>query len=285
MSVDAVEKVYEGSGFCIGHFWCPPDSLRWQRINTIERGPSIVVPFNGVEIEPTDARPIVTNSTRVMFYNRGQRYRRRLLDQAGDRCLFIGLEPRLVHEVLAAHPGPHRDDPLRPFVIRYGPMDPAAFLGAVELYRNLAAGRVSADAAFEQLSTLLDVLLSRALPVSSARLRVGDKAEDAVDETLRYLVLNLEQPATLAQLGARVGLSPFYLARSFRACTGMSLHECRERIRVLYALNRLESTTRLVDIAMDAGFSSHSHLTQAFRRVLNQTPSEVRRRLYRPIAR
>ena len=242
------------------------------------------MPFTGVEIEHSNARPIVTTPTRAMFYNRGQCYRRHLLDRSGDRCLFFGIEPTLLGEILEANEARWGDDPARPFTSRCGPMDPTAFVRAVELSRCVADGSARPDSVFERVVELFDALVTGALPARSPkarRLKVGRKAQDAVEETLRQLMLKIDEPATLAQLGARVGLSPFYLARSFRACTGMSLHECRERIRVLYALNRLESSTRLVDIAMDAGFSSHSHLTQAFRRVLRQTPSELRRRLYR----
>jgi AraC-like DNA-binding protein len=41
----------------------------------------------------------------------------------------------------------------------------------------------------------------------------------------------------------------------------------------------------LAQIGVDLGFSSHSHFTWAFRRVLGLTPSELRRQAFRTPAR
>ena len=280
MSVEAVEQVVERDGVSIGTWWCPPDSPLWDQENKIVRGPMIVLPLTAVEIQPRDARSIVTSSARVMFYNRGQPYRRHLLHQEGDRCLYFGLPPQTVHEALEAHEAPARDHWAQPFEWTWGPIQPRVFLRALVLHRRV---RAAPDGVLEAVLTLLDAVVGEAAALHAGRrakpLRIGRKTQDAVDETLRFLVMNPEQPMTLADLGRRVDLSPFHLARSFRASTGMSVHECRDRMRVLSALRRLEGPARLIDIAMDAGYSSHSHLTQAFQRVLGEPPSAIRRRL------
>ncbi len=287
MSVEVVENVVEGDGFCMGRFWCPPQSPLWNQENVIQRGPIFVVPMTGVEIEHTNTRPIVTNASRAMFYNADQSYRRRLLDDDGDRCFYFGLSGDAIHEVLEAHHAPHGEDGQRPFEWSWAPLAPVLSLRAYELYRRAEAGAAPTDATYEEVLTVLDGIVSAAVAHHEARAQtavvVGPRALDAVDETLRLLVLHIDRSWTLAQLGKRVGLSPFHLARCFRACTGMTLHDCRDRLRVLYALGRLDSSTRLVDIALDAGYSSHSHLTQAFQRVLGQKPSEIRKRWRKPL--
>ena len=286
MSVEAVENVIEGDGFCVGHFWCPPGSPLWSKENTISRGPLFVVPMSGVEIEHSHSRPIVTNAARALFYNPGQAYRRRLLDRGGDRCLFFSAAPETVREVLDAHGAAGRDE--RTFEWSWGPLAPRVYLRAVELYRRASTENLAADALHEEVLMLLDAVVSRAVVQHEDRrqrtIAVGRRAMDAVDDTLRELVLNIDKTRTLPQLGRRVGLSPFHLARSFRACTGMTVHECRDQLRVLYALGRLDSSTRLVDIALDAGYSSHSHLTQAFQRVLGEKPSAIKKRWQQPLA-
>jgi AraC family transcriptional regulator len=46
------------------------------------------------------------------------------------------------------------------------------------------------------------------------------------------------------------------------------------------ALQRLcEPGVDLIDIALDLGFSSHSHFTESFRRSFGRTPSAVRETL------
>ena len=69
----------------------------------------------------------------------------------------------------------------------------------------------------------------------------------------------------------------FHLCRCFRAGTGLTLHEYRTQLRLRGALEALESgDCDLTRLALDTGFSSHSHFTAAFRRVFDATPSRVR---------
>ena len=283
----AIEQVIDGEGFSIGHFWCPPDSPLWRCENVIERGPIFVFPMTGVEIEHPDDRPIVTSSARTLFYNYAQPYRRRLLDRGGDRCLYFAVAPDVVRDALSAHGASMCEEPRRPFAWTWGPLHPRVYLAAMELFRHVMRRGRADDDAQERVFALLDAVVGATAAwqkgIRRSRVSVGHRARDAVDDTLRYLILHLDRATTLPKLGRRVGLSPFHLARSFRACTGLTLHECRDRMRVMDALNRLDGTTRLGDLALDVGYSSNSHLTQAFQRMLGETPSEVRRRLADPI--
>lgn len=69
----------------------------------------------------------------------------------------------------------------------------------------------------------------------------------------------------------------FTLARIFKARTGLSLHAYRNQLRLRSALERLrEPGVDLIDIALDLGFSSHSHFTETFRRTFGKPPSAVR---------
>jgi AraC family transcriptional regulator len=83
----------------------------------------------------------------------------------------------------------------------------------------------------------------------------------------------------LADIAAALGVSAFHLCRSFRMATGSTLHACRNRLRLQHALDRVTSGEDLTTLALDLGYSSHSHFTSAFRRLFGATPSAVRRRL------
>jgi AraC family transcriptional regulator len=68
-----------------------------------------------------------------------------------------------------------------------------------------------------------------------------------------------------------------HLAREFRRAFGASVGEYVRRLRIDYACRELAATGRSVtEIAFDAGFSSHSHFTAAFRRVTGTTPTRYR---------
>jgi AraC family transcriptional regulator len=83
-------------------------------------------------------------------------------------------------------------------------------------------------------------------------------------------------------LAELAGCSPFHLCRIFRGCTGQSLRQFRLQQRLGTALGRLgEGEEDLAALACDVGFSSHSHMTEAFRQSLGASPSELREDLRR----
>jgi AraC family transcriptional regulator len=108
------------------------------------------------------------------------------------------------------------------------------------------------------------------------RHRDGDLVEAARDVIARRFTENL----SLSEIAREVECSVFHLARIFRARTGFSLHGYRNQLRLRAALERLHQPgVDLIDIALDLGFSSHSHFTETFRRCFGRTPSAVRETL------
>ena len=68
------------------------------------------------------------------------------------------------------------------------------------------------------------------------------------------------------------------MARVFRQRTGVPLHRYLTRLRLRAALERLAGgVIDLTALALDLGFSSHSHFSDSFRREFARTPSDVRR--------
>jgi AraC family transcriptional regulator len=130
-----------------------------------------------------------------------------------------------------------------------------------------------AAAAVERVSALLDAGTQRAKPerrMTSRRLkRILDHFEARLAEDIR-----------LADLASDSGLSECYLARAFGAATGTTLHAALVERRIARARALIEARSRrgasasLAEVAAATGFSSHAHMTTAFRRVLGITPSE-----------
>jgi AraC family transcriptional regulator len=137
-----------------------------------------------------------------------------------------------------------------------------------------------AAAAVERVSTVLDAGTTRARPerrITSRRLkRILDHFEGRIADEIH-----------LADLASDIGLSESYLARTFHAATGTTLHAALMERRIARARSFIESTLRrgapagLADVAAATGFSSHAHMTTAFRRVLGVTPSEWIRMMVR----
>lgn len=84
------------------------------------------------------------------------------------------------------------------------------------------------------------------------------------------------EPLSLGSVAKRVGVSPIYLTQAFTRSEGMPLYRYQMRLRLNRALYELPRCDSLVQLALDLGFSSHSHFTSTFRAVFGKTPSEFR---------
>jgi len=91
---------------------------------------------------------------------------------------------------------------------------------------------------------------------------------------------NLDTQLSLQVLAKESGYSRVHFVRMFRAATGYTPHNYLLKLRVDRVRELLARTTlSLTEIALECGFSSHSHLSRVFRQILGATPSEYRRSL------
>lgn len=95
--------------------------------------------------------------------------------------------------------------------------------------------------------------------------------------TKAFLEAELAKPLRLTDIGRAVGASPLYLTQVFRALEGVPLHQYLTQLRLARALAELPHADDLTQLALNVGFSSHSHFTARFRRAFGTTPSAFRR--------
>jgi len=83
---------------------------------------------------------------------------------------------------------------------------------------------------------------------------------------------------TLDRLAAVVHLSPYHFARLFKNSTGLPPRQyvIARRVERAKELLRERDPLPLVEVAIEAGFSSQSHLTRHFKRLLGVTPRRFR---------
>jgi AraC family transcriptional regulator len=97
---------------------------------------------------------------------------------------------------------------------------------------------------------------------------------------LERMQADLSATLDLATLAAESGYSKAHFLRTFRAATGQAPHRYLIELRLEKAQALIGSTsTSLIDIAAACGFSSHAHLTTAFRSRFGVSPSAYRRGL------
>ena len=108
----------------------------------------------------------------------------------------------------------------------------------------------------------------RPAPLPPARLR---RVVQAIEDHLR-------EPIAVAELADLAGLSRAHFTRAFQSATGETPHRFILSRRLARAREMLQATDLdLASIAVQLGFSSHSHLATAFRRAFGMTPSAYRR--------
>ena len=96
-----------------------------------------------------------------------------------------------------------------------------------------------------------------------------------VDDAKQLIAIRFRDDISLAELAGQVNGSPAHLARAFRAVTGTTVHEFRTQLRLRAALPLLpDFRNDIAALALDLGFSSHSHFGEAFLRQFGLTPSE-----------
>jgi AraC family transcriptional regulator len=84
----------------------------------------------------------------------------------------------------------------------------------------------------------------------------------------------------LETLATESGYSRAHFLRMFRAATGKTPHQYLLDLRLDEVQRRMrDPDERLIDIATECGFCSHSHLSKVFRQRFGVTPSEYRRQL------
>jgi AraC-like DNA-binding protein len=98
-----------------------------------------------------------------------------------------------------------------------------------------------------------------------------------LQQVLDYIQTHLDRDLSLAELAETLNLSPTYFASAFKQAIEISPHQYVIQQRVEQAKLMLSKTDlAIVDIALQVGFASQSHLTQQFKRLTGMTPKQVR---------
>lgn len=267
----------------VGRWRCPAENPIFTNSGPISEA-LFAFPREGVWIQHDGAAPFVADANTVTYYNKGQSYTRRKLGAWGDQCEWFGVAPAAIAETLSAHEPAVMDRPHRPFRFTHGPSNPQSYLRQRMVFEHVSREGV-ADRLFveEAVLSIFDDVTAlaygrrEAAPPKRTRLR---REVDLAEAAREVIAANFKCNLSLSDIARSVDSSVFHLARVFKARTGFSLHAYRTQLRLRAALDRLaEPGLDLIEIALDLGFSSHSHFTETFRRSFGKTPSAVRENL------
>jgi AraC family transcriptional regulator len=271
--------VFESGLVRVGAFRCDASHPSFH-----DSGPArnccFVFPRTAVEIQHEQERAFVTNPNVVTFYNRGQTYRRNPVSRDGDRCDWFGVDNDVVLDVVRTFDPKQEFRPESPFRLTRGWTNASTYLAQRQLFERLASNAVTDSLLVEEtvLGLLEQVVRSAYRKPELLNFHIGKLRQREIVHHVEFVLSGRwADSLSLSDLAEEVGVSVYHLCRVFRRSTGMTLHQYRQKLRVRWSLEKVTASNRpLVDIALDSGFSSHSHFTNSFHREFGYTPSQLR---------
>jgi AraC family transcriptional regulator len=246
----------------------------------------IVLMRHGAFSKHFGRRCVTADVNQSVFFAKGSTYRVSHPADCGDRGTVFMPSPRVLCDIVRELDPSIDDHPEQPFPFVTGPCESAVFWRHRELVQRLENADSSplealwADVtALQLIADVLEAAFARHGQPRSRR-RSGTDADhaDRIEAVKTYLAGRLSERITLDSAARFVHVSPFHLARIFQQRTGVPIHRYLTRLRLRASLERLaDDSNDLTALALDLGFSSHSHFTDSFRREFGCRPSDVRR--------
>jgi len=268
--------IYETNFIRVGLFRCHPDHPHFEDSGPIE-GNLLVFPRTSVYIQHEGREPIVTSPNVVMFYNRGQVYRRYRISERGDHCEWFAFDGQVVVEALRPYDAKVEAHPENPFRLTHGLSDPTCYLLQRRVVEHLLS-EAQPDELFieESMLWILERTVEKAYRNSPQKKEDRSVQRERVRALQAALTTRFQEHLSLEQLAAEFDYSPYYLCRIFRQHTGLTIHQYLTQVRLRTALEWIAANEcNLTDLAFRLGFSSHSHFTQAFRKEFGVPPTQI----------
>ena len=132
----------------------------------------------------------------------------------------------------------------------------------------------------ESLANVLAVHLIRQYATTKPQqipIYEGGLPQRQLVQVLEYINEHLSFDIKLADLAAMLGMSQFHFSHLFKQSIGTPPYQYLLEQRVERAKQLLkQSDAQVVDIALECGFNSHSHLSKQFRQFVGMTPTAYR---------
>ena len=163
---------------------------------------------------------------------------------------------------------------------------PQVVLGRPEPFITALANRIRAQLSaanstgpyLEALCIGLLVEMFKPIVLPQTRKSRPRITQSLIDMLLKYVDANLDGNLAIEHLAKFIGVSTDQLSRSFKRSVGESPHNYVIQRRIDAARRLLENENLpLAEIAYATGFSSQSHMTTTFKKVLGITPGSIRK--------
>jgi AraC family transcriptional regulator len=229
----------------------------------------VCLPYRGLAVWHVGKEDVVADANQVLFVRAGESYRMSGPVTGGYAELIMTPAIDTLSELVGAGDNGLFDHAL--FRHRCGLVSPP-----VQAFRTQFLHWANSEVYELEAEELVIALLRAAVQQTPDSRSCGAATARLIRRTKLYVEEHLADQVRLVDIGRAVGASPAYLTATFRRVEGLSLHQYLTQLRLARALAELPHTDNLTALALDTGFSSHSHFTSAFRRAFGCTPSQFR---------
>jgi AraC family transcriptional regulator len=275
-------RLYQSSLLAIADYSCHADNTDVSDEEESDKD-RIVLMRRGAFSRHFGRKQVTSDVNQSVFFARGSTYRVSHPAACGDRGTMFVVKPSVLGEIIRELDPDVDEQQGKLFTFVTGPCDPQVFWRHRQFIAQLESSQPEPLWVDETaLAIVGDVLASafehQETPRTPVRRETRSDHADRAEAAKTYLASRFAEPITLDEVARAVHSSPFNFARIFQRQTGLPIHRYLTRLRLRAALERLhDAPTDLTQLALDLGFSSHSHFTEVFRREFGHTPSEVKR--------
>ena len=140
------------------------------------------------------------------------------------------------------------------------------------LHQAILSGADMLECESRMLWTLAE-LIKRYADIGPEKRQMG-KEKQAIHRVRQYIHEHFAESVKLNALAQHVSFSPYYLLRAFRAEVGMPPYAYLESVRIQRTQQLIKAGKALAEVAAEAGFSSQSHMTRQFKKIIGVTPGQ-----------
>jgi len=259
----------------VGTFECAADDPCFRVSETLDND-VFVLPRKPVWIRRDADEYQFVEPGAILMHRAGSRLERRRASNAGERTYWFGVHPDIFVGAL------------RRYDLSTEDMG-GALIADLQFHHRLAVllKHIECDqwhrmAVEEEILSLFFGICERRAEqlkkVFRARGLTAERQRRLVGRARAFIDAHLAETVGLETVARDAGTSVYHLCRIFREQTGLTMHAYRTRQRLGHALDRLVggSSASLTDLALDLGFSSHSHLSRTFQKQMGVPPSAIR---------
>lgn len=231
--------------------------------------PIFVFPRNSIWIQYEYQEAFVSDTSLVNFYNAGQMYWRDLIHPKGDDCYWFAVSPEIISEIVGKS-----EHPETLFQFRNISCGRQTFVQHLRVLELLGDGVIDVQLQVEeQVLNLLKALIEPVTETQKHTVSAKAQHRRLIGQVKQSLQSSLNMNLSLQQLAAQHHVSPFHLSRLFKKVCGYGISTYRNQQRMRAAAICIsQGEDDLASLALNLGYSSHSHLTAAFKQYYGCPP-------------